>query len=187
MDKSALREQAKFHRDRIARREEGYESAARIFFEEIKPSPSSVIAGYWPKEKEFDVRHILADALERGMACCLPVITPGRRELTFRPWDEKTPLKKAGYGLMEPEGDGAVLPDILLVPLLAFDRRGHRLGYGKGYYDATLAALRAQKDILAIGVGYAEQAVLFNLPAHEFDQTLDMMLTPQGLTDFRNA
>lgn len=187
MDKSSLREQATYHRDRIARREEDYESAAHIFFAEIKPDPASVIAGYWPKEKEFDVRHILADALARNMACCLPTIAAGQRELIFRPWDEKTPLKKAGFGLMEPEGDASVLPDILLVPLLAYDRKGHRLGYGKGHYDATLAALRAQKDILAIGVGYSEQAVLFNLPTHEFDQKLDMMLTPQGLTDFRNG
>lgn len=187
MDKSTLREQATFHRDRIARREEDYESAARIFFEEVNPPQTSVIAGYWPKEKEFDVRHILADALAHGMKCCLPTIAAGQRELIFRTWDEKTPLKKAGFGLMEPEGTGSVLPDILLVPLLAYDRKGHRLGYGKGYYDATLAALRAQKDILAIGVGYSEQAVLFNLPTHEFDQKLDMMLTPQGLTDFRNG
>lgn len=104
--------------------------------------------------------------------------------MIFRVWDGKTPLVSGGFGLMEPGEGAAILPDIVLVPLLAFDRRGHRLGYGKGYYDTALADLRAQKDIRAIGVGYGEQAVLFNLPSEPHDQKLDMMITPHGITDF---
>ena len=65
------------------------------------------------------------------------------------------------------------------MPLLAFDRRGHRLGYGEGYYDATLADLRARKKVIAVGLAYAQQAILFNLPAEDHDQPLDWIITPQ--------
>ena len=79
----------------------------------------------------------------------------------------------------------ALLPDILLIPFLSFDRYGYRLGQGGGYYDATLAHLREEKDILAIGMGYAQQAVLFKLPAEDHDQKMDMVITPQNVHDFR--
>ena len=87
---------------------------------------------------------------------------------------------------MEPQSNEAVEPDILIVPMLAFDRKGIRLGQGGGYYDATLETLRNKKTIQAIGVAYASQAVLFTLPAEAHDQKMDYILTPQGITDYRD-
>lgn len=184
MNKSSLREQAIFHRDRLPRREADFESVSALFFKHIPLQAGQVLAGYWPWGSEFDVRYILDDALKAGITCALPVTEKGSRHMIFRVWDGKTPLVSGGFGLMEPGEGAAILPDIVLVPLLAFDRRGHRLGYGKGYYDTALADLRAQKNIRAIGVGYGEQAVLFNLPSEPHDQKLDMMITPHGITDF---
>lgn len=174
-----------FHRDRLERTDEDFEAAARVFMADINPSKNQIVAGYWPAGREFDVRFILDDCLKAGIVCALPIIQKDSRELKFARWDETIPLSEGPFGIMEPAGADFVLPDIVLTPMLAFDRKGHRLGYGKGYYDATIEALRAQKDILAIGVGYAEQAVLFNLPAESHDQPLDVVLTPQGLQDFR--
>ena len=187
MDKSSLREQAKFHRDRIERREEDFESVSALFFDTLKPVASQIIAAYWPKDREFDARYILDDALKAGIPCALPIVHKDRRELTFRAWNESATMAPGTFGIMEPQNTPDVLPDIVIVPLLAFDRRGNRLGYGRGHYDATLAGLRAQKNIIAVGVGYGEQAVLFNLPVDEFDQKLDLMITPSGVMDFRNG
>ena len=89
--------------------------------------------------------------------------------------------------MLEPvvhEGTQWLEPDVVIVPLLAFDRRGYRLGQGGGYYDATLADLRAKKNIIAVGLAYAQQACLFNLPVEEHDQKLDWVVTPQGAQEF---
>jgi len=86
---------------------------------------------------------------------------------------------------MEPVSENYIDPDILLIPLLAFDQRGARLGYGKGHYDATLAELKKRKQITAIGIGYAQQAVLFKLPSEDHDEELDMVITPQFVKRFR--
>ena len=84
---------------------------------------------------------------------------------------------------MEPEGEQALEPDIFIVPMLSFDRRGYRLGQGGGYYDATLSAYRKKKSVQAIGIGYAAQAVLFTLPVELHDQKMDWILTPKTITN----
>lgn len=84
-----------------------------------------------------------------------------------------------------PEKPDFMAPDILVVPLVAFDQRGNRLGHGKGYFDATLKALRSYKSILAVGYAYAEQSVIFGLPKEAHDEKLDMVVTPQRVFDFR--
>lgn len=186
LSKDDLREQAQIHRTQLPPDITAAEEAARLFAETVSAAKGQVVAGYWPMGKEFDVRYILDDLLKAGVTCALPVAGKDSRVMRFVQWNDKTVMKKGGFGIMEPEGGDLVDPDILLVPFLAFDRRGYRLGRGGGHYDATLADLRARKHILAVGVGYAEQAVLFNLPVEDHDQRLDLIITPRGVHDFRN-
>lgn len=177
--KETLREQAVFHRDRIDPASEDMEAAVGHFFEHIQPKEGQVIAAFWPKGREYDPRYILDDLLKAGFTCALPVTEKGSRILKFARYDDKTELEKGRFEIMQPTQKDWVEPDIIMVPFLAFDRKGYRLGYGGGYYDATLAELRAKRDITAVGVGYAQQAVLFNLPAEEHDQKLDWIVTPK--------
>ena len=120
----------------------------------------------------------LADALA---AADVPLALPATRApglpLEFRRWSLGEPLVTGRLGIGEPDAShSAVLPDVLFVPLAAFDRRGHRIGYGKGHFDRTLAMLRAVKRIRAIGVGYGVQHVLF-IPNEAHDQSLDLVVT----------
>jgi 5-formyltetrahydrofolate cyclo-ligase len=186
MNKQDLREQAILHRDRIRPEDEDVENMSFVFFGHVKPKKGQVVAGFWSKEKELNTAFLIDDLFKEAMTVALPVVEKGRRELTFRTWDGKADLVKGAFGVFEPPESGeTVIPDIVMVPFLAFDRRGYRLGYGGGYYDATLEKLRSVKEILAVGVGYAAQAVLFNLPTEPHDQPLDLIVTPNGAHDFR--
>jgi len=182
--KETLRDQARKHRVLTDIRDENVEDATDFFFDIIKPKSGQVIAGYWPKGREFDPTAILERALNEGFTCALPVVEEGTRILKFIKWDQSVALEKGAYGIMEPQSDAVVEPDILLIPMLAFDRKGIRLGQGGGYYDATLETLRNKKTIQAVGVAYASQAVLFTLPVEEHDQKMDYILTPQGITRY---
>ena len=141
------------------------------------PLPDGPLAGYWPLGSELDVLPLLAHIHEAGRTAALPVSGPRGTPLTFRAWTPGTPLREGRFGIREP-ADGAppAVPAIVLVPLLAFDRRGHRLGYGAGYYDRTLAGLRAGGTVLAVGVGFAAQEVEC-VPHGPHDQPLDWIVT----------
>ena len=96
-------------------------------------------------------------------------------------------LARGQWGIREPKPEAAeVKPDILLVPLAAFDRAGHRIGYGAGYYDMTIRGLRAQKPALAVGIAFAAQEIP-KVPATERDEALDFVLTERETIDFRRA
>lgn len=176
--KETLREQARLHRDRIDPFSEDFEQAITLFYDAVKPNKEQIVGLYWPKGREFDTRGLLEQLLRDGISCALPVMEKGTRILTFRTWAEGEELALNNFGVAQPVAGRIVKPDILVVPLLAFDRRGHRLGYGGGYYDATIAALRTEKKVIAAGFCYAQQAVLFNLPAEEHDIRLDWVVTP---------
>lgn len=189
-DKTSLREQARDHRKSIDPNSENPEDLFRIFMDEVAPKKDVVISVYWPIGTEMDTRFLIDDLIREGFQVALP-ITPSKAEkfsdraLTFRLWDGKGALIEGNAKtFIPPEGD-VVEPDIFLIPLLAFDRKGNRMGYGQGHYDNTLSAARAKRDILAIGVGYAQQAVLFDLITEPHDQKLDMVLTPVQMFDFR--
>ena len=181
--KQQLREQALKHRARINLNDEDISAATDLFFDHIAPKPADIIAAYYPKDREFDPLGILERWIERGGTACLPVIEKGSRILSFHNWTPSTDMTIGAYDIAEPANQSAPLtPNIIIAPMLAFDRAGRRLGYGGGYYDATLANLRGQGDVTAIGIAYSSQAVLFSLPHEEHDQTLDWILTPQGAT-----
>jgi 5-formyltetrahydrofolate cyclo-ligase len=140
------------------------------------PASGAVVSGFWPMGQEIDIRPLLFALHERGHPIVLPE-TPKRGDpLIFRLWRPGDALVTERFGTLRPLGEIGV-PDFLLVPLLAFDRRGYRLGYGAGYYDRTLAALPGR---FRLGVAYAAQE-LDVVPAGPYDERLDAVATERGV------
>ena len=141
------------------------------------PPPAAIIAGYWPMGGEMDPRPLMLALASRGHRLALPVTPPRGQPLTFRFWAPGTALRAGPMGTSEPGEGDECRPDILLVPLLAFDRAGRRLGYGGGYYDRTLTALAGAK---AIGIAYAGQEMP-QVPAGSQDFRLPLIATEAGI------
>lgn len=138
---------------------------------------AAVISGFWPLDDEIDTVPLLTALHERGHPICLPVMLGPGQPLSFRAWAPGDTLVPAGFGTREPAEDKAERePRVLIVPLLAFDRAGFRLGYGGGFYDRTLQKLRAGGEALAVGVGYAGQ-LCDAVPRDAYDQRLDWIVT----------
>ncbi len=155
-----------------AQRDAAGEAVGRIVLRECPPRPGAVVSGFWPIGTELDLRPLLRALHARGHAVVLPV-TPRRGEpLIFRLWTPDAPMRREAFGTFAPEGE-ARRPDFLLVPLLAFDRKGNRLGYGAGFYDRTLAGL---PGAFALGCAYAGQE-LPEVPAGPHDHRLDAIVT----------
>jgi 5-formyltetrahydrofolate cyclo-ligase len=160
----------------------GLTLAARLPSETLPP-PGAVVSAYWPFGSEIDPRSLMTRLRGLGYALALPV-TPKKGSnapLHFRRWTPQALLQPSGFGVHEPGEDSEILvPDLLLVPLLAFGRRGGRLGYGAGHYDRTLQSLRAAKPtIRAIGLAFAAQEVE-TLPLEPHDEPLDAVLTERA-------
>jgi 5-formyltetrahydrofolate cyclo-ligase len=134
------------------------------------------VAGYWQMRSEVDIRPALAALSKRGLATALPAVVDD--ELAFRSWTPWEPVVPGGFGTLIPPADREVLnPVLLLVPLAAFDRRGGRIGYGKGYYDRALVRLGAAiPGLVAIGVAYGAQEVE-EVPLEPWDRRLDLIVT----------
>ncbi len=186
-DKNALRAAALARRDALddsARTAAAQRLAA--FADIFDVTPDTVVAGYMPMRGEADPLPLMRRLAERGARLALPAVIARDMPLAFRAWREGEALVAGPYGTRHP-GDGAesIIPDIVLVPLAAFDRRGHRIGYGGGYYDRTLANLRARGPLTAAGVAFAAQEVE-TVPASPHDALLDLVLTEAGPIDFRS-
>jgi 5-formyltetrahydrofolate cyclo-ligase len=152
----------------------------------IEIMPGAVVAGYSPIRSEIDPAPLMRKLAAPGLRLALPAITAGDQPLKFRSWSVNDRLRRGRLGILEPPPDAAELvPDILLVPLAAFDRLGHRIGYGAGHYDRTLAQLRECKAITAIGVAFAAQEVEA-VPALLHDVALDYVLTETQIHYFRS-
>lgn len=178
-DKIHLRQLAVARRAELARACPDFaRTVARL---DLPIKQGAVVSFYWPMDDEADPRALAMALAARGHSLALPAVVAKRSPLRFRLWREGDPLIVHIFGMHEPaQGAPEVTPDVLLVPLLAFDARGHRLGYGGGFYDCTLASL-AKK--LAIGVAYAGQEVA-KLPAMPHDHPLDMVVTETGVRHF---
>ena len=177
-----LRQQALQARAQAARR--GGEEAALRLMEHglalLETLPGKVVAGYVPVRDEADIMPLLHALHARDYTLALPVVERRDAPLTFRRWRPGEALERGAYGIPAPAaGASPVTPDIVLVPLVAFDNFGHRLGYGGGYYDRTLAALRAVRPVHAIGCAHAAQEVE-RIPALPTDARLDWLLTEEG-------
>ena len=135
------------------------------------------VSAYWPMRSEIDPRPLMAALHARGHAIGLPVMRGAGQPLAFRDWAPGLALVPGGYGTKVPGPERPeVVPAVLLVPLLAFDRSGYRLGYGGGFYDRTLAALRAGGPVLAVGLAHAGQEVA-EVPRDGHDQRLEWIVT----------
>ena len=142
-----------------------------------RPPPGATIAGFWPMGDEVDIRPLLHALHALGHVLLLPVTPPRGQALLFRRWAPGSAMEPGRFGTQHPAATEAATPDTLLVPLLAFDLRGHRLGYGGGYYDRTLAAL---PHAFRLGVAYAAQQVPA-VPAGPHDVTLHTIATESGV------
>ena len=152
----------------------------------IEFMPGTVVAGYSPIRSEIDPTPLMRTLAAQGGQLALPVITSRDQPLKFRAWLPDDRLQRGPLGILEPSpGAAEAIPDIVLVPLAAFDRFGHRIGYGAGHYDRTLEQLRALKKIVAVGIAFAAQEVEA-VPALQHDVTLDYMLTDTQMFDFRS-
>jgi 5-formyltetrahydrofolate cyclo-ligase len=137
---------------------------------------AKVASAFWAINDEVATLPLIDALAARGIQTALPVMRGFRKPLEFRAWAPGEPLVEAKWGIMEPAPAPEIFPDLLFVPLLAFDRSGNRLGYGAGFYDRTLARLRARQRIAAVGVGYAVQEFP-SIPAETTDERLDFVLT----------
>lgn len=185
-DGTRAAEKQRLRRDCLARRDRigaAKRDAAATAVVALMPAlaPGAVVAGYWPIRSEFDPRPLLSHLAALGHPLCLPVVASDRQTLIFRRFLPGMALERAAFGLsVPPEAAGTADPDVVLVPLAAFDRSGHRLGYGAGHYDRALARLQAIRPRVTIGLGFAAQAV-DAVPAEPHDRPLDAILTEDGL------
>jgi 5-formyltetrahydrofolate cyclo-ligase len=159
--------------------------AARPF--PIAVPGGAIVSGFMPLKSELNPLPLLRKLADAGAALALPVVAGKDQPLTMRAFKFGDTLASGVWGIREPRPEATeVFPDILIVPLLAFDRRGHRLGYGAGYYDMTIAALRARKPVTAVGIAFAQQEIA-EVPTTPRDARLDLVLTEHEVIDLRAA
>jgi len=152
----------------------------------IEIAPGMIVSGYSPIRSEIDPVPLMRQFAAQGARLALPAVMARGKSLAFRAWSASDRLMMGPLGILEPSPAAAeLIPDIMLVPLAAFDRAGHRIGYGAGHYDYTLAHLRRMKPIAAIGVAFAAQEIEI-VPALSHDVALDYVLTETQTFDFRS-
>jgi len=152
----------------------------------FEPAPGTVVSAFWPMAGELDLRPLLEALHARGCVCGLPVVVGRDVPLVFRAWEPGVTLVTSRFGIAEPAPDRRVVrPQHALVPLLAVDDEGYRLGYGGGFYDRTLALLRGDgaAPLVAIGVGLEAQRRPA-LPREPFDERLDWLVTEEAVRSF---
>lgn len=181
-DKAAMRSDAKRRRAE-AHEQLGSASAAMLAqfgLEFIGSRPEMSVSGFSAIRDEISPLKLLKVLHGQGHVLALPAMQGKGLPLVFRKWAPGDAMSPAVWGIAEPLPTAEVVePDVVLVPLLAFDARGYRLGYGGGFYDRTIARLRAMKPVVAVGIAYDEQEV-DAVPHADYDERLDWVLTPSG-------
>ena len=151
--------------------------AAAKFIEVIAPTPNDVVALYYPIHTELDTQPLAAALMEAQIPLALPVTQQKKSPLIFRHYDPNAPLIPGPFGELTPDNTAPeTTPTIIVVPLIAFDTKAWRLGYGGGYYDRTLTQLRAKGPVMAVGYAYGDQEV-DAVPVSDLDQPLDFIIT----------
>ena len=171
----------------FARRKAAYDPAAgqmacNHLLEYLKPHFSRAVAGYMPIRTEIDPIPAMTE-LSRSGPVGVPVIRGKGQPLEFHRWKPGAAMAEGPFGARVPENRELVVPEIVILPLVAFDDRGYRLGYGGGFYDRTLAQLRASGPVLALGFAYAGQWA-DDLPVDATDEPMDALITEKGVTRF---
>jgi 5-formyltetrahydrofolate cyclo-ligase len=186
MDKAEIRRAALLARDAI--RADVRASAAKRIAERALPfplTPGAVVSGFMPLKSEINPLPLMRKLADAGVTLALPAIAGRGQPLRMRAFAFGDRLVPGVWNIREPAPDAPELfPDILIVPLLAFDRSGHRIGYGAGYFDFTINALRARKSIVAAGIALAAQEIA-DVPHTEQDARLDFVLTEHEVIDCR--
>lgn len=184
-EKAALRARMRAWRDGLrgpakVRAAEAIAERGATLVLELRGSAQAAVSGFASLPEELNVWPLLRRLHGAGVPLALPLVEGKRKPLVFRAWTPGDAMDRGVWGIPQPKADRPVLePDLLLVPLLAFDRTGRRLGYGGGFYDRTLAGLRARKPIVAVGLAYDEQRI-DAVPHLDYDQRVDWVLTPSG-------
>ena len=182
--KAELRRDAQLRRDALpadARKAAAEAIAARPF--PLPIAPGAIVCGFMPLKSEINPLPLMQKLGAAGARLALPAVAGRGKPLVMRAWAWGEPLDAGVWGIREPKPQAPeVDPDILLVPLLAFDRAGHRLGYGAGYYDMTIRRLRGLKPVTAVGIAFAAQEVA-KIPTTPRDARLDLVLTEREVID----
>jgi len=153
------------------------------FFDKFKPP--LMIAGYSPINTEINPLKVLEKLESDGYNLCLPIVKAKATPLCFKSWKFGEELVKGKYNVKIPKKGNWVVPDIVITPLLAFDHRGYRLGYGGGYYDRTIAMLKARGKLVVVGFAFAEQEIQ-SVPTNDTDHKLDAIITQKGMYKLTN-
>jgi 5-formyltetrahydrofolate cyclo-ligase len=183
--KTALRDAAFARRKdaHVARATAGPAACARLLSFIGPLAPGTVVSGYRPIRTEIDPTPAMEALFAAGARLCAPVIEARGRPLKFREWTPGCAMERGAFGAEVPASGDWLTPSVVIVPMVAFDRTGHRLGYGGGFYDRTLDTLRDKGKVRAIGLAYAAQQGP-DLPAHEGDHRLDAVVTEIGVLEF---
>ncbi|MCT8161005.1 5-formyltetrahydrofolate cyclo-ligase [Pseudoruegeria sp. SHC-113] len=162
---------------------EGHDAAAQGFLAQaLAPHAGKVLAGYMPIRTEVSPLPVM-EAHTATAPVGVPVILGAGQPLSFRQWQPGCAMEEGAFGALIPADSPEITPEVLIVPLVAFDRHGGRLGYGGGFYDRTLQGLRARGPVVAIGYAYAAQEAEA-LPLEPTDQPLDAIVTDAGILRF---
>ncbi len=157
-------------------------AAGEHFLANVTLTPGQVVAIYWPIRDELDSKYLLTRLMDAGQPVCLPVVLGEGLPLELRLWEEGAPLYPAGFGTLAPDDAAPVVePDVIVMPLLGFDKEGTRLGYGGGYYDRTLGRLGKRPRL--VGLAYAFQE-LDHIPREPHDIPLSAVVTEAGYRQF---
>ncbi|HVV65880.1 MAG TPA: 5-formyltetrahydrofolate cyclo-ligase [Rhizomicrobium sp.] len=182
--KKRLRDEARGRRAVLAAQCPDFAERVAAHAQALQIPRGSLVGAYVAMEGEADPHLLLKELAKDDCAFAFPRVAAKKQPLAFHRWPAGSELVTSAFGVPEPAGDWPrAVPSILLVPMLAFDRDGYRLGYGGGFYDITLAALRAAGELRAIGVAFAGQEVEA-LPREPHDQRLDAIVTEKGLRRF---
>ncbi len=192
-DSSAIADaKAAIRREALARRDglpaDMRAAAAQAIAERPFPiamAADAIVSGFMPLKSEINPIPLMRKLADAGAQLALPAIAGRGQPLTMRAYSIGQPLASGVWGIREPAPDAReVFPDIVIAPLLAFDRSGHRVGYGAGYYDMTIMGLRARKPVVAVGIAFAAQEIA-RVPTTAHDAPLDLVLTEHEIIDCR--
>jgi 5-formyltetrahydrofolate cyclo-ligase len=184
--KNQLRTEALARRDALPSEERAAAAetiAARPF--PVQMPPGAIVSGFMPMKTEINPLPLMRKLAGAGAKLALPAIAGRGKPLVMRAYAFGDEFARGQWGIREPKADRPeVFPDVMIVPLACFDRKGHRIGYGAGYYDMTIHRLRSMKKIVAIGLAFAVQEISA-VPATERDEKLDLVLTEREVIDLR--